>query len=328
MGKKIGILGTGGWGIALGLMLDELKYKVYLWEPIKENYEILIKKRENIDYFKGVKIPGSIEISCSLKNIVENTEILILVVRSSFFRKAVKKLAKIYKGQVILIGTKGLDFKTGKRMSEILKEYIQTNNYAVISGPTIAKEIVKKYPTACVVASKNIDIAEYFQKLFSFKRFRIYTSNDIIGVEIGGSFKNVIAIGAGIIDGMKLGINTKASFLTRGLNEMIKIGVFLGGEEKTFRGLSGLGDLITTSFSKYSRNRSFGEGIIKVGKEEYLKKTKMVIEGIPTTKAYYKLSKKFKIELPITEAIYRIIYKNSDPKKEINNLMLRGLKKE
>jgi glycerol-3-phosphate dehydrogenase (NAD(P)+) len=157
-----------------------------------------------------------------------------------------------------------------------------------------------------------IKISEYFQKIISCENFRIYSSDDIIGVEIGGAFKNVIAIGAGIIDGLKLGINTKSSYLTRGLNEMIKIGTFLGGEEKTFRGLSGMGDLITTSFSKYSRNRSFGEGIVKIGKEEYLKNAKMVIEGIPTTKAFYKLSKKFNIELPITEAIYKIIYKNSD----------------
>lgn len=328
MGEKIGIIGAGGWGIALGILLNELKYKIYLWEPLKENYEILIKKRENVDYFKGVKIPKSIEISNLLKDIVENADILIIVVRSSFFRDTIKNLKKIYKSQPILIGTKGLDFKTGKRMSEILQEFIKTDNFAVISGPTIAKEIVKGYPTAAVIASYNIDIAEYFQKLISCEKFRIYTSNDIIGVEIGGSFKNIIAIGAGIIDGLKLGVNTKSSYLSRGLNEMIKIGTFCEGEEKTFRGLSGLGDLITTSFSKYSRNRSFGEGIVKIGKERYLKKAKMVIEGIPTTKAFYKLSKKCKVELPITEAIYRIIYKNSNPKVEIKNLMMRRLKRE
>ncbi|MCM8805057.1 MAG: NAD(P)-dependent glycerol-3-phosphate dehydrogenase [Candidatus Omnitrophica bacterium] len=328
MGEKIGIIGSGGWGIALGLLLNELKYKVYLWEPLKENYKILIEKRENIDYFKGVKIPESIEITNSLTNIVGNANVLIIVVRSSFFKYTIKKLKKIYKNQPILIGTKGLDFKTGKRMSEILQEFIKTDNFAVISGPTIAKEIVKGYPTAVVVSSSNENIAEYFQKLISCERFRVYTNNDIIGVEIGGSFKNIIAIGAGIIDGLKLGINTKSSYLSRGVNEMIKIGTFLGGKEKTFRGLSGLGDLITTSFSKHSRNRSFGEGIIKIGKEKYLKKTKMVIEGIPTTKAFYKLSKKYKIELPITEAIYRIIYKDTDPKIEIKNLMIRELKKE
>lgn len=328
MGKKIGILGSGGWGIALALHLNKLKNKVYLWEPIKENFEILIKKRENINYFKGVKIPKVIEISNSLEEIVNNTEILIIVVRSSFFRNTIKKLQTFYKNQPLIIGTKGLEFQTGKRMSEILKEFIISDNFAVISGPTIAKEIVKGYPTAAVIASNNKNISQYFQEIISCENFRIYTSEDIIGVEVGGAFKNIIAIGAGIIDGLKLGINTKSSYLTRGLNEMIKIGTFLGGEEKTFRGLSGIGDLITTSFSKYSRNRSFGEGIVKVGKEKYLKKAKMVIEGIPTTKAFYTLSKKFNIELPITEAIYRIIYKGTDIKEELKKLMIRELKKE
>ncbi|HOK56474.1 MAG TPA: NAD(P)H-dependent glycerol-3-phosphate dehydrogenase [bacterium] len=328
MGKKIGILGSGGWGISLALLLNKLKNKVFLWEPLKENYEILIKKRENINYFKGIRIPKIIEISNSLEETVLNSEILIIVVRSSFFRDTIKKLKLYYQNQPILIGTKGLELNTGKRMSEILKEFIKNDSYAVLSGPTIAKEVVKGYPTAAVVASNNKNISEFFQRIISCENFRIYSSKDIIGVEVGGAFKNIIAIGAGIIDGLKLGINTKSSYLTRGLNEMIKIGTFLGGEEKTFRGLSGMGDLITTSFSKYSRNRSFGEGIVKIGKEKYLKNAKMVIEGIPTTRAFYKLSKKLDIELPITEAIYRIIYKNSDVRKEIKKLMLRELKKE
>ncbi|MCM8818136.1 MAG: NAD(P)-dependent glycerol-3-phosphate dehydrogenase [Candidatus Omnitrophica bacterium] len=328
MGKKIGILGSGAWGISLAILLEKLNHKIYLWEPLKENYEILIKKRENVDYFKGVKIPYSVEISNSIKEVVSEVEVLIVVVRSAFFRKTIKLLKNLYKNQPVIIGTKGLEYKTDKRMSEIYEEFLNGDNLAVLSGPTIAKEIAEGYPTAAVIASKNEEIGRFFQKLISCEKFRIYTSKDIIGVEIGGAFKNVIAIGAGIIDGLSLGINTKASYLTRGLNEMIKIGVFLGGEEKTFRGLSGLGDLITTSFSKYSRNRSFGEGIVKIGMEEYLKKTKMVIEGIPTTKAFYTLSKKYGIELPITNSIYRILYKRGNPEKEIKRLMLRELKKE
>ncbi|MFN4227059.1 MAG: NAD(P)H-dependent glycerol-3-phosphate dehydrogenase [Candidatus Ratteibacteria bacterium] len=328
MGKKIGIIGSGGWGIALSIIFNKLRYEVYLWEPLKENYEILIKKRENEIYFKGVKIPKKIIISNSLKEVVNNSEILVIVVRSSFFRNTIENLKEIYKDQYVIIGTKGLEFQTCKRMSEIFSEYIKTDKFAILSGPTIAKEIVKGYPTAAVIASKNLSVAEYLQKVISCENFRIYSSIDVIGVEIGGSFKNIVAIGAGIIDGLKLGINTKSSFLTRGLNEMIKIGTFLGGKEKTFRGLSGIGDLITTSFSKYSRNRSFGEGIVKVGKEKYLKEAKTVIEGIPTAEAFYRLSRKLKIELPITEAIYRIIYENSDVKEEIKKLMLRELKKE
>ncbi|MCM8778050.1 MAG: glycerol-3-phosphate dehydrogenase, partial [Candidatus Omnitrophica bacterium] len=157
---------------------------------------------------------------------------------------------------------------------------------------------------------------------------RIYTSTDVKGVEIGGAFKNVIAIGAGIIDGLGLGINTKSAYLTRGLNEMINIGCRLGGKEKTFRGLSGIGDLITTSFSRFSRNRSFGEAIIKTGKEKYFKETKMVIEGLFATEAFYRLSKKLDIELPITESIYRIIYESAHPEMEIKKLMMRKPKEE
>lgn len=328
MGKKIGILGSGGWGISLAILLEKLNHKIYLWEPLKENYEILVQKRESVDYFKGVKIPYSVEISNSIQEVVEEVEVLIVVVRSTFFRKTISLLKNFYKNQPVVIGTKGLEYETGKRMSEIYKELLNDDNLAVLSGPTIAREIIKGFPTAAVIASSNEAISNFLQGLISCEKFRIYTSRDIVGVEIGGSFKNVIAIGAGILDGLSLGINTKASYLTRGLNEMIKIGVFLGGEEKTFRGLSGLGDLITTSFSKYSRNRSFGEGIIKIGIEKYLKKTKMVIEGIPTAKAYYKLSKKYGIELPITNSIYRILYKKSNPENEIKKLMLRELKKE
>ncbi|MCM8771681.1 MAG: NAD(P)-dependent glycerol-3-phosphate dehydrogenase [Candidatus Omnitrophica bacterium] len=328
MGEKIGILGSGGWGISLAILFYRLKYKIFLWEPLRENYEILVKKRENVEYFKGIKIPKEINISNSLEEVVVNSEIIFITVRSSFFRKTVELLKNHYKKQPVIIGTKGLEYNTGKRMSEIFKEFIDDEKLLVLSGPTIAREIAKGCPTAAVIASKNEKIAEYIQKLISSEKFRVYTTNDIIGVEIGGAFKNVIAIGAGIIDGFKLGINTKAAYLTRGLNEMIKIGVFLGGEEKTFRGLSGLGDLITTSFSKYSRNRSFGEGIVKIGKEKYLEISKMVIEGIPTTNAFYNISKKYNVELPIVESIYRILYEGSCPKEEIKKLMVRELKKE
>jgi len=218
--------------------------------------------------------------------------------------------------------------KEQKLLSEIIEEKKIIKKYGFLSGPTIAREIIKGFPAAAVIASNNKNLSLYFQKLLSSEIFRVYITDDIKGVQIGGSFKNVIAIGAGIIDGLGLGINTKASYLTRGLNEMIKIGKKLGGKEKTFRGLSGIGDLITTSFSKYSRNRSFGEGIIKEGKETYLKKAKMVIEGIYSTEAYFKISKKLNVELPITSSIYRIIFAESNPFDEIKNLMKRKLKKE
>jgi len=328
MGEKIGILGSGGWGICLSLLLHKKNNEIILWEPIKENYKILIKERENKIYFPEVKIPKNIVITNSIKKALNNSESLIITVRSTFFRKTIEKIEKYYKGQKILIGTKGMDVKEKKFLSEIIEKKKIIKNYGILSGPTIAREITKGFPAAAVIASNNKNLSLYFQKLLSSEIFRVYITNDIKGVQIGGSFKNVIAIGAGIIDGLGLGINTKASYLTRGLNEMIKIGKKLGGKEKTFRGLSGIGDLITTSFSKYSRNRSFGEGIIKEGKENYLKKAKMVIEGIYSTEVYFNLSKELNIELPITSSIYRIIFAESNPFDEIKNLMKRKLKRE
>lgn len=328
MGEKISILGSGGWGVCLSLLLYKKNHNITLWEPLKENYKILNEKRENKIYFPGVKIPSKIKITNSIREAVSGNEFLIIAVRSSFFRKTIEKVEKYYSGQKVLIGTKGMEVKTQKFLSEIIEEKKIIRNYGIISGPTIAREIVNNFPAAAVIASKNKNISSVFQKLLSSDVFRVYISDDMRGVEVGGSFKNVIAIGAGIIDGLKLGVNTKASYLTRGLNEMIKIGKKLGGKERTFRGLSGIGDLITTSFSKHSRNRCFGEGIVKEGKEEYLSKAKMVIEGIFATEAYYLLSQKLKVELPITSSIYRIIFSDANPMDEIKNLMKRKLKKE
>lgn len=329
MGKNIGILGAGGWGITLACLLDKNGYYVTLWEPVKKNIPVLKEKRESPEYFPDFKIPESICITGSLKKTLSSSDILIIVVRSNFFRKAVRKMKKFYKGQPVLIGTKGFDILKGKSMSDILlSELGKDIPFAVLSGPTIAKEIARGMPSAAVVASYKKSIAELFQKLLNCETFRIYTNTDVKGVELGGAFKNVIAIGAGIIDGLELGINTKSAYITRGLNEMIKIGCKLGGKEKTFRGLSGIGDLITTSFSPFSRNRSFGEGIIKMGKERYLKENKMVIEGIFATKAFYRLSKKLNIELPITNSIYKIIYEDVRPEEEIKKLMTRKPKEE
>ncbi len=329
MGKKIGILGAGSWGITLAILLEKTGNTVTLWEPLQETYCLLCHKRENIIYFPGFKIPDSVLITQSIKQTSNNSEFLILVVRSVFFREAVRKLKPYYKGQPLCIATKGLEIKSGKRMSEILSEELgEKTAFGVLSGPTIAKEVALCKPSAAVIATTSRKLADTFQKMFDCKIFRIYTTRDITGVEIGGSFKNVLAIGAGIIDGMNLGINTKSSYLTRGLNEMINAGLVLGAKEKTFRGLSGIGDLITTSFSPDSRNRSFGEAIITIGKDEYLKNNRTVIEGIPATKAFYTLQKKNTITMPITESLYNIIYRNKSPFDEITKLMGRKLKEE
>jgi len=329
MGEKIGILGAGGWGITLTRLLEKKGHRIILWEPIETVISILQKERENPNYFPGFKVPEDVVITGAIKEVVQRSDVIIIAVRSTFFRKTVRQLKRFYEGQPILIGTKGLELSTGENMSEVLLNELGDNiPFGVLSGPTIAKEIAGGMPSAAVVATYRKSTGILFQKILNCETLRIYTGKDVKGVEIGGAFKNVIAIGAGIIDGLGLGINTKSAYLTRGLNEMIKIGTKLGGKERTFRGLSGIGDLITTSFSKFSRNRSFGEAIIRVGKERYLKECKMVIEGLFATKAFYRLSKKIDIELPITESIYRIIYSNSQPEKEIKKLMAREPKEE
>ncbi|MCX8082719.1 MAG: NAD(P)-dependent glycerol-3-phosphate dehydrogenase [bacterium] len=329
MEEKIGILGAGGWGITLTRLLEKKGYRVILWEPVEKTLSVLQKERESREYFPNFKIPVNVDITGTIEKVVLYSDVIIIVVRSTFLRNTLRQLKKFYRNQPILIGTKGLEVSTGNSMSDILISELGENiPFGVLSGPTIAKEIAKGRPSAAVVATQKEKLGLLFQKILGCETLRIYTSNDVKGVELGGAFKNVIAIGAGIIDGLDLGINTKSAYLTRGLNEMIKIGCKLGGKEKTFRGLSGIGDLITTSFSPYSRNRSFGEAIIRIGKEPYLKETKMVIEGIFATKAFYRLSRKMDIELPITESIYRIIYKDIRPEIEIKRLMTRKPKEE
>ncbi len=329
MGKKIGVLGAGGWGITIARLLAAKKHIITLWEPIPENCRMLAVRRESTHYFPGFRIPESVAITGSLEETVEKSDFLIIVVRSVFFRETAKRLKNSYQGQPVLIGTKGFEVSSGKRMSEILEsEIVSGIPFGVLSGPTIAKEIAAGMPSAAVAASRKKRIAFAFQRILNCDTLRVYTSGDIAGVEAGGAFKNVIAIGAGIIDGIGLGINTKSSYLTRGLNEMVRVGCALGGKEKTFRGLSGIGDLITTSFSGYSRNRAFGEAIIKTGKSKYLKKNRMVIEGIPAVKAFHRLGIEMHVELPITDALYRIIYGNKKPEHEIRKLMRRKTKEE
>jgi glycerol-3-phosphate dehydrogenase (NAD(P)+) len=323
---KIGIIGAGGWGTSLSIILSE-KHKVYLWEKFPDYAEILVKKRENTYFLPGFKIPEEIEITSDLSEVLSFASYIIIAVPSQYFRSVVKEIKNYYKNQPILIATKGLE-ETGLKMSDVFKEILPHACVSILSGPTIGREVAEKKPTAAVVASDNINTAKKFQKILSSKTFRIYTTNDITGVELAGLSKNVIAIGAGIVEGLGLGINTKSAYLARGIEEIKRLGAALGGKEKTFWGLAGLGDLITTSFSPYSRNRSYGEALAKNKSEEFLKNTKMVVEGIRVTKILKQLGEKNNIELPIISSIYRIIYKKTDPWKEIKKLMTRKLKNE
>ncbi|MCX7705977.1 MAG: NAD(P)-dependent glycerol-3-phosphate dehydrogenase [bacterium] len=325
--EKIGIIGAGGWGTALSILLSR-KFQIFLWEKFSAYARHLIETRTNTEYLPGFRIPEKVFITDDMKFVCSNANTLILSVPSQYFRDTVKYLKQFYKCQNILIATKGLEPETGMRMSQILCNEINISNFAIISGPTIASEVAAGKPTAAVVASNDESLARRFQRMFSSKILRLYTTTDVCGVEICGGYKNVLAIGSGIIDALDLGDNAKAAYLTRSIEEMKNFGKFFGAKEKTFWGLAGIGDLITTSFSPLSRNHRFGQAVARKRKKEFLEGTKMVIEGIFSSKAIKKIADENEIEIPIASAIYRIIHHNSEPADEVEKLMTRRLKDE
>lgn len=328
--QSITILGDGGWGTTLSILLSRKRYNVCLWGIFKNYVEILDKKRINPKFLKGIKIPQNIHITSDIKEALDYSSTIILAVPSQYFRSVIKKLRRLdIRDYLFLSATKGIENKTHMRMSEVIVDELGDVKLAVLSGPNIAQEIARGLPAVSVVAAENSRIAKYFQDLLSNESFRIYTNDDAIGVELGGSLKNIIALACGISDGMNLGTNAKAALLTRGLVEISRLGVELGAKKETFFGVSGLGDLVTTCTSLYSRNRFVGEQIAK-GRNlsNITKKLQMIAEGISTTKAAYELSKRYNVEMPITKEIYYVLYRNKSPKRAVSDLMLRKKKPE
>ncbi|MEW5757882.1 MAG: NAD(P)H-dependent glycerol-3-phosphate dehydrogenase [Candidatus Omnitrophota bacterium] len=328
--KKICVLGDGGWGTALAIMLSNKNYDVTIWGAFPDYLDYLRKNRNNIRYLPQIKIPTKIKFNSDINESVKNSEIIILAIPSQFMRKVIKKIkTACLKEKVFVSLTKGIENKSLKRMSEVIFEELGSINLAVLSGPTIADEVAKQIPTTAVIASSNKKLSKLLQEVFMTKFFRIYTSSDIIGVELGGSLKNIIAIACGISDGLGFGTNTKAAILSRGLAEIIRLGKKLGAKEETFSGLTGLGDLVTTCINPKSRNHYVGEEIGK-GKslKTILKNFKMVAEGVPTAKSAYILSNKFNVEMPISEQVYLVLYKNKSPKQAVFDLMTRAKKHE
>ncbi|MBN1621763.1 MAG: NAD(P)-dependent glycerol-3-phosphate dehydrogenase [Endomicrobiales bacterium] len=333
MNKKVGILGAGAWGITLCSMLHENKCDITLWEFDPKQAEELSKKRK-LDYFSYVKVPKSVEITNNLKQCCEKKDFLLLVLPSHTLRKVARNVASLkidLTDTIIITATKGIENETLMRMSEILEVELPEykDQIVVLSGPSIAREVIDKQPTAVTAASINLKAAEAAQKLFTTPYFRTYTHSDVIGVEIGGALKNVFAIASGICDGLNLGDNTKSALITRGMRELVQLGIKLGGKLPTFFGLTGLGDLIVTCSSKYSRNRTLGE---KIGKGETLSQAEkeiiMIAEGVKTTRSAYKLAQKHRIDLPIIEQVYQVLFYNKSPKKAVEDLMLRKAKPE
>lgn len=325
---KITVLGDGGWGTALSILLCEKGNDIFLWSNFPDYADLLNKKRENTKFLQGVKIPKEIKIGADMGEAVSHGELVVLAIPSKYMRSICKKV-KIKGHKPILSVAKGLEVGTLKRMSELIKEEISEANVAVLSGPTHAEEVSQKLPTAVVVAARDMKLAEYIQGVFIGERFRVYTTDDVVGVELGGSLKNVIAIAVGVCDGLKLGDNSKAALMTRGLAEMARLGAAMGARRETFKGLSGMGDLILTCVSKYGRNHKFGI-MIAEGKtvDEVLASSEMVVEGVTTSNAAYELSKKYNVEMPIINEVYQVIYKGKSYKQAIQDLMKRLPKQE
>lgn len=328
--KNISIVGDGGWGTTLAVVLAKKGFAVTMWGAFPDHIETLKSTRENAKFLPGVKIPDNVKFTASLGDAVKNSELVVLAVPSQFMR-AVLTMLKMenLSGKMFLSVTKGIENGTLKRMSEIIREMLGNHRLAILSGPTIALEVANGSPSTAVAASEDLDFAREVQGVFMTDRFRVYAASDVVGVEVGGSLKNIIAIAAGSVDALGFGTNAKAALLTRGLVEMVRLGVAMGGKIETFYGLSGLGDLMTTCISQYSRNRWLGEEIGKGKKlKDILKETDMVVEGVVTSRSAFDLSKKYGVEMPITCEIYKVLYENKDPKKAVHDLMTRSPKIE
>lgn len=332
MKSNVGIIGAGNWGTTLALYLNNRSVNVTLFEPLEKRIRNLIKFRENKEFLPGYKIPDNINITSDPEKLTDEADYVFFVLPSHILRNIAKVFADyIDLEKTIASFTKGIDPDTLQRMSQIIEEEIPVHRgqTVAVSGPSIAREVIKKVPTSLVAASKNTKKAEMVQKMLSSEVMRVYTSSDIVGVELGGAFKNIYAIAAGICDGMKLGMNAKAALITRAMAELSSLGEKMGGKEKTFAGLSGFGDLIVTSFSSYSRNRTLGERLGKGEKLKYIvSETLEVMEGIRTTESICTLSDKYKVKLPVAKEVYSILYENKNPSDSIKDLMKRELKKE
>lgn len=320
---KIAVIGSGGWGTAISILLAGKGNEVYLWSWIQDETDRLNRDRENKEFLPGVKLPDNIICTHDMAECINGAEVVVTAAPSPATRKTASQMAEyIAPGQKIVNISKGLEGEL--RLSEVYKQEIPQADISVLSGPSHAEEVSRCIPTTVVVASETTQTAEFLQDVFMCSTFRVYTSDDVIGVELGGALKNVIALCAGISDGLGYGDNTKAALITRGVAEITRLGVAMGAKAATFSGLSGLGDLIVTGTSKLSRNHTAGELIGKgMSLKETLEKVHMVVEGVNTAGAAYNLSRKYGVETPIIEHAYKILFEGMDPREAVNLLMTR-----
>ncbi|MGA2668961.1 MAG: NAD(P)H-dependent glycerol-3-phosphate dehydrogenase [Ignavibacteria bacterium] len=330
---NICILGAGGWGTALGILLHNNKHSVTLWEYNKEYSHTLDEFRENFYFLPKVKIPKKIRITNDIEFAVDKKDLVLISTPTQYIRNVIDLIKNIdLRNRIIVSVSKGIENSTLLPVSGIFLDVftkIKKKNIVVLSGPSHAEEVARQIPTAVVASSEDMSKAAVIQKAFSNKFFRVYSSDDVIGVEMGGALKNIIALAAGISDGAGFGDNTKAAIMTRGITEITRLGVRLGAHEHTFYGLSGIGDLIVTCNSKLSRNRFVGEEIGKGRKlKEILAEMKMVAEGVSTTESTHELAKKINVELPIIEQVHKVLFHGNNPHKATEILMTRNLKTE
>lgn len=328
--KEIGIIGAGSWGTALAILLNENGYQVTLWCHSEKSAQKLRETRSLPEKLPGIQVPDKIRVTASMEEAVSGKEILVVVVPSACVRETAQEMKPyIQEGVIVVSASKGIEEDTLFTMSQVLEEVLPGIQSAVLSGPSHAEEVARSLPTACVVGAHSEDTAKELQSVFMSPCFRIYISPDMLGIELGGALKNVIALAAGIADGMGYGDNAKAALITRGIVEIGRLGMKMGGRLETFSGLTGIGDLIVTCASMHSRNRRAG---ILLGKGysmgEAMREVNMVVEGVYSVKAAMKLAEKYDTELPIIEQVYGILFEGKDPKASVAQLMLRDNKVE
>ena len=325
---KVTVLGSGGWGTALAMVLDRNGHNTVLWSFFEEEIKELKEKREN-KLLKGVKIKESIKLTSNLDEAVEGADMLVIAVPSHIVKKTAQSLKKYNNIPLIVNVAKGFDEENNTRLSTVIKNELNTDRVVVLSGPTHAEEVAREIPTTIVAACENEDYAKLVQNTFMNENFRVYTNTDVAGVEVAGAVKNVIALCAGISDGCGFGDNTKAALMTRGMKEITRLGIAIGGEADTFAGLTGMGDLIVTCTSMHSRNRRAG---ILIGqgktKDEAIEEVGMVVEGVKSCVCVYNLSKEYNVEMPIVETAYKVLYENLSPHEAVKELMTREKKEE
>ncbi len=329
---SVGVIGSGAWGTTLALLLAKKGITTTLWEHQSERAVEMQQQRENTVFLPGFCFPDSLQVTSDIVEAVEHKEVLLLVTPSQRMRQNVRTLAPYVGKETLLINaSKGIEIGSLKRMTEVISEELPgaRERIATLSGPNLSREVAQAKPTAAVVASTQHDIAVQFRDLLTTSRFRVYTAQDVVGVELGGALKNIIAIGAGITDGLDYGENAKAAFITRGLAEIARLGIAAGAHALTFSGLAGIGDLIATCASPLSRNQQLGQRLARGEKlSDILQSTHSVAEGVSTTTAALQLARHYNVEMPLTQQLSHVLFDGLDPHKAVSELMMRDPKGE